>query len=121
MKGDTGDREWQAKLLELMVPGCSGLKVDELSLNSSGCERKGQDQPRTGRGTLPEALDGTNAGLLIEPGNWEALASKIDRRLGDPAPASRLGEAAGASVWNLWDVKNVAAKAEAIYREVLSA
>lgn len=71
-------------------------------------------------GALPEVLEGGRAGLLIEPGDWEALARSINRLLDDPSFAARLGVAAGEKARSMWDVKRIAKRVETIYREVLS-
>jgi glycosyltransferase involved in cell wall biosynthesis len=71
-------------------------------------------------GALPEVLDGGEAGLLIEPGDWEALAQSINRILDDPPFAGRLGEVAGKRAPRLWDVKRIASRIDVVYREVLS-
>jgi glycosyltransferase involved in cell wall biosynthesis len=71
-------------------------------------------------GALPEVLDGGEAGLMIEPGDWEALAQSINRILDDPPFAARLGEVAGKRARRLWDVKRIASRIDVVYREVLS-
>lgn len=71
-------------------------------------------------GAIPEVLDEGKAGLLIEAGDWQALAQSIDRLLDDPALAARLGDAAGERARRLWDVKCVAKRLENIYFQVLS-
>ena len=47
-------------------------------------------------GGLPEAVSDGESGLLVEPGDAEALAGALDRLVGDPALRDRLG--AGARV-----------------------
>jgi glycosyltransferase involved in cell wall biosynthesis len=70
-------------------------------------------------GALPEVLDGGAAGLLIEAGDWEALAQSINRLLDDPTFAERLGETAGERARSLWDVKHIAKQVDTVYRDVL--
>jgi glycosyltransferase involved in cell wall biosynthesis len=70
-------------------------------------------------GALPEMLDGGSAGLLIDAGDWEALGHSINRFLDDPSFAAEIGSAAGHRARDLWDVKCVAKRVEAVYREVL--
>lgn len=48
----------------------------------------------TRRGGLPEIVDDESTGLLFEPGERGGLTQAIDRMLGDPTLARRLGEAA---------------------------
>jgi glycosyltransferase involved in cell wall biosynthesis len=71
-------------------------------------------------GSIPEVLDDGKAGLLIQAGDWQALAQCINRLLDDPAFAARLGEIAGTRARSLWDVKRIAKLVEMIYREVLN-
>ncbi len=70
-------------------------------------------------GAIPEVLDDGKAGLLIEVGDWRALAQNIIRVLDDPVLAVRLGEVASERARNLWDVKRIAKRVEMIYREAL--
>jgi glycosyltransferase involved in cell wall biosynthesis len=44
-------------------------------------------------GGIPEAIENGTSGLLVPPGDEEALAATLDRVLDDPALASRLGAA----------------------------
>lgn len=71
-------------------------------------------------GAIPEVLDDGNAGLLIQAGDWEALARNVNRLLDDPGFAARLGDVAGERARDLWDVGRIAARVETIYREVLA-
>lgn len=70
-------------------------------------------------GAIPEVLDEGEAGLLIEPGDWEALANAINRLLDDSELAERLGEVASQRARALWDVGKIAEQMESIYRELL--
>jgi len=72
-------------------------------------------------GAIPEVLDEGNAGLLIEPGDWEALAESINRLLDDPVLAERIGEAGGQRARELWDVKRIAERVDELYQELLAA
>ena len=45
-------------------------------------------------GGIPEAVENGASGLLVTPGDEEALATAVERVLDDPALASRLGRAA---------------------------
>ena len=44
-------------------------------------------------GDLPAAVADGTTGLLVEPGDPEALASALERIVGDPALAARMGAA----------------------------
>ena len=70
-------------------------------------------------GAIPEVLDEGKAGLLIDAGDWEALAESINRLLDDPSLAAELGEAAGARARERWDVQRIAKRVEQVYGEVL--
>jgi glycosyltransferase involved in cell wall biosynthesis len=49
-------------------------------------------------GGIPEAIEDGRSGLLVAPGDEEALAAALDRVLEDPALGARLGEAARSRV-----------------------
>lgn len=49
-------------------------------------------------GCLPEWIEATGGGLLVEPGSAQALAEGLARLLRDPAQAARLGRAGAESV-----------------------
>ena len=73
----------------------------------------------TSVGGVPQVItDGVN-GLLVPPGDPDALANSISRLVADPALADRLGRAAregGAS----FDVARASAEIEALYAELLT-
>lgn len=70
-------------------------------------------------GGLPELVeDGVN-GLLVEPGDPEALASAIERVTSDPAEADRMGEASSARAGD-FDVDLFVDRLEQIYGELIA-
>lgn len=71
-------------------------------------------------GAIPEVLDDGKAGLLIDAGDWEALAESINRLLDDPSFAAELGETAGTRARERWDVQRIAKRVEQVYRELLT-
>ena len=70
-------------------------------------------------GTLPEAVaDGTD-GLLVPPGDADALAAAISTLLADPVRAGRLGAAAAEAARTRFGWDRVAAELLAAWREAL--
>jgi glycosyltransferase involved in cell wall biosynthesis len=72
-------------------------------------------------GAIPEVFDDGRAGLLIDAGDWHALAQNVNRLLDDPVFAASLGKIAGRRARRLWDVSRTVRRIETIYREVLAA
>ena len=70
----------------------------------------------TRAGGTPEALGDT--GILVEPGDVEALAAGIERLLSDPAEAARLGEAARRRVRERFTREAAVAATVALYEEL---
>ena len=71
-------------------------------------------------GGVPQVItDGVN-GLLVPPGDPEALVDALERLSGDPGLRHRLGEAAAAGSVT-FDVARASREIEQIYRELLSA
>jgi glycosyltransferase involved in cell wall biosynthesis len=70
-------------------------------------------------GALPEAIEEGSEGYLIEPGDWEALAERINRLLDDRALARSMGAAARRKARERWDVGGIASRLEEIYQELL--
>ena len=72
----------------------------------------------TRAGGIPEAvLDGTT-GLLVPPGNSDALADAIVRLLGDAAARRRMGEAGRARVGAHFGVDRLVDGTLDVYRRV---
>ena len=69
-------------------------------------------------GAFPEILERTGGGLLVEPGNAEALADGIERIRGDHALAESMRKAAVAGVRRHYSVQRMAEQAEAVYSEL---
>jgi colanic acid/amylovoran biosynthesis glycosyltransferase len=51
----------------------------------------------TRAGGIPDIVEDGESGLLVEPGDTEALAAAIERLLAEDGLAARLGEGAAAS------------------------
>jgi glycosyltransferase involved in cell wall biosynthesis len=72
-------------------------------------------------GGTPEAMeDGVN-GLLVPPGDHEALASGIGRLLADSSLAARLGAAARQSVSERFSMERMVSDTERLYHSLLDA
>jgi glycosyltransferase involved in cell wall biosynthesis len=74
----------------------------------------------TSVGEVPRIITNGVDGLVVPPGDPEALADAIDRLVKDPAMRARLGEAAMA-LSERFDGARATRQIEAIYRQVLDA
>jgi len=70
-------------------------------------------------GGIPEVVQDGATGVLVPPQDPEALAAAVVRLLRDRAGARRLGEAAARRVRERHSLQAVAARVDALYREVL--
>jgi glycosyltransferase involved in cell wall biosynthesis len=73
-------------------------------------------QPRTG--AFPEIVERTGGGLIVEPGDPEALADGILALKQDPALAESLGRAGASGVREHYTVERMADQVETVYREL---
>jgi glycosyltransferase involved in cell wall biosynthesis len=73
-------------------------------------------QPRVG--AFPEIIEKTGGGLIVEPGDPEALADGILALANDPALADCLGRAGATGVREHYTLTSMADQVEAVYREV---
>jgi glycosyltransferase involved in cell wall biosynthesis len=73
-------------------------------------------QPRTG--AFPEIVERTGGGLIVEPGDPDALADGILALKHDPALAESLGRAGAAGVREHYTVERMTDQVEAVYREL---
>jgi glycosyltransferase involved in cell wall biosynthesis len=70
---------------------------------------------------IPEALVHGEHGLLVPPGNVEALSEALATVLGDPAYRNRLGEAALARARSEFTIDYMTSAYERLYRSSLPA
>jgi glycosyltransferase involved in cell wall biosynthesis len=70
-------------------------------------------------GGIPELLRGDVDGVLVAPGDADALVAATAQLAGDPARVMRLGDAARERVAELSEAR-VVARVDAVYRELLS-
>jgi glycosyltransferase involved in cell wall biosynthesis len=71
-------------------------------------------------GDIPVALAGGAAGLLVPPGDPPALADAIQRLLGQPFEARRLGTTAQARAAAEYDITRMVERYAALYQKLLS-
>jgi glycosyltransferase involved in cell wall biosynthesis len=71
-------------------------------------------------GDVPVALAGGAAGLLVPPGDPLALADAIQRLLGQPFEARRLGTTAQARAAAEYDITRMVERYAALYQKLLS-
>lgn len=70
-------------------------------------------QPR--RGAFPELIDKTNAGVIVEPDDLEALANAIEILLLRPDDARRMGASGRAHVENYFNIERMASELVAVF------
>ncbi|MDO8881020.1 MAG: glycosyltransferase family 4 protein [Coriobacteriia bacterium] len=75
----------------------------------------------TGVDGIPEAVADGESGLLVPPGDSNALAGAIVRLLGDPDARARMGEAGAAIVRERFGLERMADELVAVYRSVAAA
>ena len=71
-------------------------------------------------GGLAEIVDGTDAGLVFEPGNADDLAAQIEKVLTDPAVGAGLQAAAAALVTSTYTWDAIAASTLEVYASALA-
>jgi glycosyltransferase involved in cell wall biosynthesis len=69
-------------------------------------------------GGVPEAIDNEMDGLLIKPGDVDALTASLNRLLADKGLRHRLGEAARSKVERAFSIDVVAPKIKEIYAQL---
>jgi glycosyltransferase involved in cell wall biosynthesis len=70
-------------------------------------------------GGVPEVVADGETGLLVDPGDVEALRDGLSRLLGDPASAARMGRAGRDLVHERFTWPECARRAAAAYEEML--
>jgi glycosyltransferase involved in cell wall biosynthesis len=70
-------------------------------------------------GAIPELIGVDHAGVLIEPGDWQALADGIIALLNSPSRATALGAAAKKRVAEHWHVERIVPQLSALYSDVI--
>ncbi len=68
---------------------------------------------------IPEAVESGVTGLLVDPGDSEALAVALGDVLGDPAKAARMGAAGSARVVERFSVEQMVESLRSVYAEVM--
>ncbi len=71
----------------------------------------------TAVGSMTEAIDDGVSGLMVPPGDADALAAAIKRLIEDPGLRDQLSEGARARFAEKFDMRNYAAQITALYRE----
>lgn len=74
----------------------------------------------TDGGALPEIVTDGATGLLVPPGDADALAGALTALLADPARACALGRAGRARVRERFTIAHTCAKIEALYEQLLA-
>ncbi len=72
-------------------------------------------------GEVGAALDGGQAGVLVEPGNVHALAAAVDALLSEPARAKALGERAAGRARAHYSLSRMVARYANLYEQALGA
>jgi glycosyltransferase involved in cell wall biosynthesis len=98
-----------------VLPSLSeGLPLALLEAMFAGCPIVATDV-----GQVRVALANGTAGVLVDPGNTEALAAALDRMLSDPAEARRLGTVAAVHAAGEYDLSRMVQRYVGIYEAVL--
>jgi len=69
-------------------------------------------------GAIPDAIEDGVTGLVVPPGDAGALASALDRLIGDPALRQRLGDAARTRFEQAFTIERAAAACASLYAEL---
>ncbi len=70
---------------------------------------------------IPESVVDGSTGLLVPPGDWEALASALDKLIRDPALRERLGQAGRARLTSEFNVAKTAEPLHELFTKCLAA
>jgi glycosyltransferase involved in cell wall biosynthesis len=109
-------RGWLAESDLLVLPSRrEGLPLALLEAMAFGCA-----VIATPVGCVPEVVEPDRSGLLVPPGDADALAAALARAIGDPALRARLGAAARTTVRERHAIEGYCEKLAALYREVLA-
>jgi glycosyltransferase involved in cell wall biosynthesis len=99
-----------------VLPSLSeGLPLALLEAMFAGCPIVASDV-----GEVRTALNDGRAGLLVPPGNPEALAAALDRLLRDPQEARRFGDRAGAHARAEYDLARMVDRYVDLYKAALA-
>ena len=72
-------------------------------------------------GAAPEAITHDESGLLVAPGDVPATAAALDRILGDPALAARMGEAGRRRVDDYFSIDRYVERVLGTYERAIAA
>jgi glycosyltransferase involved in cell wall biosynthesis len=75
----------------------------------------------TAAGGVPEIVNDGGSGLLVPPGDADAMAAAIDRLLSNRDAAAAMGEAARRIVEQRFTIERFAGRIQELYRELLNA
>jgi len=110
VRGEEKERLLGDAVLYALPSYNEGLPVSVLEAMAAGLPILG-----TPVGGIPEALTDGVEGFLVEPGDVPALADRLERLLGDPKLARRMGEAARRKVEAAFSADAVVPQVEAMY------
>jgi glycosyltransferase involved in cell wall biosynthesis len=113
VRGEDKERLLAAAVLYVLPSYNEGLPVSVLEAMAAGLPIVS-----TPVGGIPEAVTDGVEGYLVEPGNVQALADRMDRLLGDQDLAMRMGESARRKVELVFSANAVVPQVEAMYLDL---
>lgn len=114
----TGYRDDAPALAAGLDVAVNSSTFEGASLAILECMALGRPMVATAVGGTPELLDGGRAGVLVEPGDPEGLASAIGGILADDARAADLGARARARQHERYSIEAQVRRLEELYRDV---
>jgi len=125
---DIGDRSVGGQIVRDQRVGPWQVPVADAAMTASGfwgytgeAMAMGKPVVAFGHGALPEIVLDGETGLLVAPGDTNALASSVSRLLRDPIESRKMGRAGRQRVDDHFRIERTVAGLDTLYQELLKA